>query len=304
LALGGFAGEAAAGVRLPTPVRGTSDSDVYLIDSAQELLHYHLSGTTWSYTVVDHNVTNFQVLGNSSVVLTLRSDTTLWIFNRPGWPSPSQVDGPGVAQFQALDSMNIFVLGTDGNLWDEVYNYTTRHQVDGSTVAFQLGNPNYTGGYQGVFVLGNDGNLWEEAYYLNTNFYSSRSQIGPSSNVADFYVDYSGTNICDNIWYREGNNSLWDYPCSGGKAFEVDTNVSNFEGTGAGVYVLGTNGTLWSEHWNSGSRTEVDSTVQAFWGMGEYYPNDIVYVLGNDGNLWKETGTYKNRTHVGELSDH
>jgi hypothetical protein len=75
--------------------------------------------------------------------------------------------GPGSTKgyqgrgFQALSTAQVYVLGTDGNLWSEISPWGTvpppeRWQVDGDVAAFQALSPGE------VYVLGTNTNLWHE----------------------------------------------------------------------------------------------------------------------------------------------
>ena len=58
--------------------------------------------------------------------------------------------------FQALSSVEVFVLGSDRNLWHSLEPFTRHEQVDGDVAVFQALSSTQ------VFVLGTDGKLWLE----------------------------------------------------------------------------------------------------------------------------------------------
>jgi hypothetical protein len=77
-------------------------------------------------------------------------------------PNPVSVD-TNVAQFQAVDSQTVYVLGEDNNLWFLPGPFgipnPSRARVDGDVFAFQVMDPQFAL-TPGVYVLGNDFNLW------------------------------------------------------------------------------------------------------------------------------------------------
>ncbi|MDH6243016.1 hypothetical protein [Mycobacterium sp. OTB74] len=154
----------------------------------------------------------------------------------------------------------LFVLGTDGNLWlefaqDGTWGQPPRQHVDGNVAAFQPID-SYS-----AFVLGTDGNLWYE--------YTDSAQgwgpgVPPKRELVDGHVG----------------------------AFQVSPNMS-------AAYVLGTDGNLWLEfaqdgEWGHPPRQHVDGSVAAF-QVNNVTINGFnmfnAYVLGKDGNLWYEYTT-------------
>ncbi|HUI21767.1 MAG TPA: hypothetical protein VLZ74_12080 [Methylocella sp.] len=207
----------------------------------------------------------------SNEVLVCGSDGNLWLEEGPFGtvplpnssypPAPRsryQIDG-NAAAFFAWSPGDIFVLGTDGNLWLEFGFGTTlptvpppRTQIDGSVVEFQPMS------LQEVFVLGQDGNLWHE--------------LGPFGTVPL-------------------------PPCNGGTAgcrSQVDANVRDFMAVDSEhVYVVDNNNNLWLEQGPFGrqippSHIPVDGNVAGIWAVD----SEEIYVLGTDGNLWLENAPF------------
>ena len=169
-------------------------------------------------------------------------------------PHATTFDG-NVAAFQAMNSEQVYVLGTDGNLWLEhsvngKFGQVPppRDHVDGNVAAF-VALPQDV---NTIYVLGIDGNLWLE-HSVNGKF----GQVPPprehvDGNVIAFQpIDYAYTS----------------------------------------VNVLGEDGNLWLEHSVNGKfgqvpppREHVDGNVMAF----QAFSADTIFVLGKDGNLWNE----------------
>jgi hypothetical protein len=163
-----------------------------------------------------------------------------------------------------MAAQQIFVLGTDGNLWleqgpfDGVQIPPPRVPVDGSVdlyAAFAAINA------EQALVCGSDGNLWLEQ--------------GPFG-----VVPLPGSS----------------YPPHPGSRFQIDGSVAAFEPWSAGeIFVLGGDGNLWLE-FNFGStlpavpppRTQIDGSVV------EFQPMSLteIFVLGQDGNLWHELAPF------------
>lgn len=169
--------------------------------------------------------------------------------------------------FQALNPGEIFVCGTDGNLWLEHAPFNSvppsRIQVDGSVETFQamdLGT---------AFVLGTNGNLWlENAPFGNVP--PHRLQI--DGNVLGFQALDLNT-----VFVLGTDGNLWlEYAPFGQKTppkrQQVDGNVIQFwamdEGT---VYVLGSDLNFWYETGPFGNvdltvanRTQISSDINDF----------------------------------------
>jgi hypothetical protein len=190
--------------------------------------------------------------------------------------SRTLVDG-NVAQFQALDSTTVYVLGTDGKLWREIGSSSNRSQVDGNVLRFQALDSTT------VYVLGTDGKLWRE-----TGSSSNRTQVDAS--VAEFQA-LNGTTV----YVRGTDGKLWRETGSSSNRSLVDSSVEQFQALDSTtVYVLGLDGKLWRETGNASNRSQVDASVEQFQALD----GTTAYVLGADGKLWRETGSSSSRTQV------
>lgn len=213
-----------------------------------------------------------------------------------------------VQAFQALDEANVFVLGTDGNLWYEWAPFASdsnlvpinRKQVDGNVYAFQAIDTNT------VYVLGTDGNLWLENGPFGT--VPLPHGTGPSQRIqVDANVRAFQANKVGPVFVLGTDGKLWaeNYPfgtvplptgTGPGQRILIDANVAGFQGEALyalGVFVLGTDGKLWLEKWPFGSlppqnRTALDANVRAFQAIDLAH----VVVLGSDGKLWLEQAPF------------
>jgi hypothetical protein len=199
----------------------------------------------------------------------------LWLEGPPygqQFPPPRvQVDGNVdlFRAFQAFNSGQALVCGTDYNLWFEQGPFGTvplptsssyppgpssRFQIDGNVGSF------YAWDQENIFVCGNDGNLWLEFGF--------------------------GTTI----------------PAVPPPRYHIDGNVMGYQPVSLEeVFVLGEDGNLWQEFWpfgtvplpacnggTSGCRNHVDGNVKDFYAVD----SQTVYVLRNDGTLWRESGPF------------
>jgi hypothetical protein len=212
-----------------------------------------------------------------------------------------------------MANQQVFVLGSDGNLWLEEGPFgkqipPSRVQVDANVDlynAFQAFFANE------IFVCGSDGNLWlEEGPFGTIPLPSSSYPPSPGSRVqidgsiGAFYAwDPGHVFVCGN----DGN--LWlefDFgttiPAVPPPRYQIDGNVAEFQPIGLEeVFVLGTDGNLWQELGSFGTvplpscnggtwgcRNQVDANVKSFWALD----SQNVYVVGTDGNLWLERGPF------------
>jgi hypothetical protein len=152
---------------------------------------------------------------------------------------PSQKAAPplpidtNVAQFQAVDSTQVFVLGTDNDLWYISGPFgipnPNRGQVDGSVAAFQAMDPQVMF-IPGVYVLGFDGNLWFTPGPFVPNLPVPNPRRGQvDGSVAAFQaldserVFVAGTD--GNLWYTPGF-FLPGLPIPNPNRGQVDGNVA------------------------------------------------------------------------------
>jgi len=189
--------------------------------------------------------------------------------------------------FQWCGTNDIYVLGSDGNLWLEQAPFgnvpPARQQVDGNVAAFEALTS------ASALVPGSDGNLWLELGPWG-NVPPTRSQV--DGNVKAFQaMGASG------IYVLGDNGNLWleQHPPYGqqGPRVQVDGNVADFYGmSGTEIYVLGSDGNLWLEEGPWGTvppkRSHIDGNVADFFPSGSATDASAVVVLGDNGNLWLE----------------
>jgi hypothetical protein len=208
----------------------------------------------------------------------------------------------------------IFVLGSDGNLWLETGPYGPpnippfRTPVDGNVdlfAAFQAFSS------QQVFVCGSDGDLWlEQGPWGKVPLPDSSYPPGPGSryqidgSVAAFWA-WSPQEVFvlgrdGNLWLEFGFGTT--NPTVPPPRTPIDGNVAGFQPLSLQeVFVLGGDGNLWHElapfgavplpscnGGTSGCRNQVDANVLDFWAVD----SDHVFVLGTDHNLWLEQGPF------------
>jgi hypothetical protein len=193
--------------------------------------------------------------------------------------------------FQPVSEEQVYVLGSDRNLWLENGPSGTvpppRVPVDACVRSFQsLGSAQ-------ALVLGMDGNLW-----LESNPFGPAHRVQVDGNVAGFQAIDANT-----IVVQGTDDTLWIESAPFGHVppsrTEVDRNVEAFRAlspaAGPGVsqvYVLGTDGKLWQERAPFGTvppaRSEVDGTVDTF----DPVDANSVDVLGTDGKLWQERAPF------------
>ena len=207
----------------------------------------------------------------------------------------------------------IFVLGTDGNLWLEQPPYgwppPLRTPVDGNVdlfAAFQAISANE------VFVCGSDGNLWLERGGFGQVPLPDTSAFPPDSgqryqidgSVGVFQVMTAGEVFVlgqdGNLWLEFGFGTT--IPTVPPPRYQVDGNAIGFYALSLQeVFVLGSDGNLWQELGSFGTvplpscngqgfgcRNQVDGNVRNFWPVD----SNNVFVLGTDNKLWLEFGPF------------
>ena len=193
--------------------------------------------------------------------------------------------------FQALSLVDIFVVGTDGNLWLENAPWgrvpPKRQLIDGTVQAFQTLPPQQEDTTQ-LFVRGYDGNLWfEQAPWGKVP--PARTLL--ASNVLSFSLEASSLLVL-----RVDHTLLVSTAVAPPfPPFQlIDRQVQAFaaatyQGGVLAYVVLGINGDLWIEYGALGevppARVQVDRSVQSFQAVNLEYTKKIL-ILGLDGNLW------------------
>lgn len=244
-------------------------------------------------------ILNYQVLAQQTIQLTQVLSFT-----------ETQKEGLFMTTQQQL-----FVLGSDGNLWLETGPFgnvaqTTakRLPVDGnvSKVYSQVSESRiWRTAFQAlsateVFVLGSDGKLWLENSPFGNISQTIAKRLAVDANVQTFQVMDINT-----VFVLGTDGNLWLETAPFGDISQViahrqqvDANVLAFQALDTKtVFVLGTDGNLWLETAPFGNvsqvvanRLQVDSNVSQFWAMDQ----GTVYVLGSDLNFWYEPGPFGN----------
>ena len=220
-----------------------------------------------------------------------RRTVAMVVFEASSEPSAAagapSVAPPAPRSFQATPGGEVFVLGTNGNLWlEQAPSGTvppTRVQVDGNVDSFQAMSDGE------VFVLGTNGNLWLEHRPFGT---VPPPRVQVEANVQGFQalspteVYVAGTDR--NLWLEHAPFGTLPPP-----RVRVDANVQDFHALSTTeVYVAGTDRNLWLESAPFGTvppaRVQVDGNVQAFEGLSK----TEALVLGANGDLWLEHGPF------------
>jgi hypothetical protein len=151
-----------------------------------------------------------------------------------------------------VDENNVFVLGSDRNLWLETAPFgfqiplppNQRPQVDGKVLEFTVNSIN------SLYVLGTDRNLWLEF-----------GPFVPNGKVPPLRT------------YIDGNVGAWQ-PTSG-----------------SDVFVLGTDHKLWREWspYGQANRAQIDANAESIQSLDS---TGNILVLGTDRNLWYEQGPF------------
>jgi hypothetical protein len=177
-------------------------------------------------TLVASGVVRFQALGIGYV---LRTDSSENLWYQIGSYAPSKVDG-NVASFKAISDSAIYVLGTDGKLWNENGSMSNRFMVDQNVAQYFPADATH------VYVEGTDSVLWNENGTAGNRF-------EVDSSVASFYPFSDST-----VYVLGSNGNLWREVENATFRDLVDGNVKAFEpASGTAAWVLGTNGNLWLE---------------------------------------------------------
>jgi hypothetical protein len=213
-----------------------------------------------------------------------------------------------------MSVQQIYVLGSDGNLWLEDGPFgeqipPPRTPVDGDVDLYASFWPFDA---QATLVCGDDGNLWLEqgpfnAVPLPDSSYppgpGTRCQIDGSVG-AYAPLDEGDIFVCGqdgNLWYEFGFGTT--NPAVPPPRYPVDGDVAGFQPISAKeVYVLGSDGNLWHEFApfgavppptctagaTTGCRTLVDINVREFMAVDSQH----VFVVDAQNNLWLDAGSF------------
>jgi hypothetical protein len=247
--------------------------------------------------------------------------------DRPSISPAAVSEGPAtigsrVGAISVTGSPYIFVVGGDGNLWNNFWNPfnqiwqwadlgrppgTTIAGAVGVTAVGALGNRPY------IFVLGGDGNLWLNWWTGNAWSWSNQGQPGDTFDVGTFdvgieeglgtvvvnvnypqaYVRGSDGNAYVNFW--NGSGWVWENlgsPNGAGVSVELPVGTTIVGGRPY-VFVIGSDGNLWNLWWNGGAwqwdnhgepAPEAYLTGAGAVTAGGGYPQ--AYVYDGDSNLW------------------
>ena len=210
---------------------------------------------------------------SDGVVYVLGSDGKLWR-ERSDMSTRSEVEA-NVTQFQAMNDRLVYVLGTDHRLWREQGDMHSRSVVDGNVAQFRAMNDGV------VYVLGSDGKLWRE-----------RSDVHNRSEVDDSVARFQALNDGD-VYVLGRDMILWRESADMRDRSQVEGYVLQFQALNDSVvYVL--RGDRELQRKQGDMITWVDGSVENFQAMND----SLVYVLGRDRRLWRVHGDMRDRSQV------
>jgi hypothetical protein len=252
-----------------------------------------LVDTNWKVTDPNSNGGGWSVLG--------------WLHN-PTWPIASQppggtqAAGPSVAVWPNNGQQDVFWKGTDGNLWEAVWNNGWRGPFDdgmGPLGSEPSAVVNPARCEDDVFWKGTDGNLWEAYWSCGSGWHGPlKVGMGPLGSQPTVGVWASGQQDVfwkgtdGNLWEAYWNNG-WHGPYNQGMGplGSAPSAVVNNAFGQDDVFWDGTDGNLWEGYWAGswhgpskvgmgplGSQPSV-----GVWANGQ----QDVFWRGTDGNLWE-----------------
>ncbi len=216
-----------------------------------------------------------------------------------------------ISMYQPVSANEVFVLGSNGNLWFETGPWTgiqhtvdTRKQVDGKVSHFWAADSKH------VFVLGSNGNLWYETAPNPSEVdgwgnvqavVDTRQQV--DGKVAEFQVLNSKTLVVEgsngNLWLETANPvSGWSVQNTVDTRKPIDGNVRSFSAVNENtIFVQGLDHKLWLEKapWTGVGHT-VATRVAVDANVGQVQAIDVnhIFVIGTNGALWLENGPFAN----------
>jgi hypothetical protein len=153
------AGASSRGVvdRTVAAFQAVDASVVFVLGTDHKL--WRESGDMRTRTAVASNIAAFQYVADGDTMFVQTLDGGLW--RQEGKDKPVSVD-TSVASFQAVDMHLVYVLGTDGRLWQELGNRAQAVLVD-QHLLVTPGKPTFEAmDHQHVYLLGDDRRLWSE----------------------------------------------------------------------------------------------------------------------------------------------
>jgi hypothetical protein len=252
-------------------------------------------------------------------------DNNQWNWYDAGTPNSDpdiQVAGPvGALAVGGDQRPYVFLVGTDGHLWQDYWDNnqwnwydcgTPPSQTAGVIVSSGVGVLETPDGRPYAFVIGSDGHLWQN-YWANNqwNWYdcgtppSSTSGVTVSEGVGAlvtsdgrpyaFVIASDGT-----LWQNYWDNNQWNWYSSGtppsptsGVAVSKGVGVLMTSDGRPYAFVIASDGHLWQNYWDNNQWNWFDSGMP---GAGISCPvgvttagsddNPDAFVLGADGHLW------------------
>jgi hypothetical protein len=265
---------------------------------------------------VDVNVKAWRTVFTTGALLVLHTDNTLWTYPAPDPNAryrieprpPVQIDGD-VKDFFSWDGETIFVLGTNGNFWQESapFGKVPPHRIpvdEGVLSFYPLLEQISQGGSNVSFLI--QGTIPGNPVLIENPPYGS---LPPTATLVDKFVSQfadGGTNYDGQIFLMLLTNGMLyqetgPFGTGNPRRTTVDQNVKTFRGPApdGSLYVLTTdaNNTLWLDFAPFGdtvppARVAIDTNIATMEGLNEYE----VYVLDRQGTLSLWQGPFSSRS--------
>ncbi len=200
------------------------------------------------------------------------------------------VDDIGVSAIMDGTLLRVFARGTDGALWQYVWN--------GSTWSWGLVGGKITGapsaviwgGMLRVFARGADGAVWQ--YMWNGSAWSwqeigGRIIGGPAAVVYNGELKVFARGTDNGLWQDNWNGSAWSWQDRGGVITSAPSAVVH--GGILRVFARAADGALWQDYWNGTSWTwqKIGGAISSG-PAGVVYGDLKVFAEGNDHALWQD----------------
>ena len=236
--------------------------------------------------------------------------TSLNLGTPPGGVSIVRSIGANVNGGSPFGYSEVFVVGSDGNLWDSnrsgsSWTWLNLSRPSGVNINSSLGVSVY-GNSTEVFVMGSDGNIWEDTWNGSTwvwrNLGTPNSTVGITAALGTAVVSGAYTQVYvkgtdGNVWEDTWNGSTWVWYNLGKPSSTIG--IANAAGTfvignSTDVFVIGTDGNIWETYYDGSSwgwhKVGAPTTVGIAYALGSvlaYGNSQEVFVLGTDGNVWE-----------------
>jgi len=239
-------------------------------------------------------------------------DYSYWSWGNQGMPNPSAnppvTVAQGVGVTIANDNPYVFVLGSDGHLWQNYWNGSSwvwfdANKPDDDSVSLNLPvGVTTVGGRPYAFIFDEDYNLWQNywtgsswvwynAGKPNSNAYITRP-VGITT--LDGNPCVLGLDGYGHLWMNWWSGSSWMWldwgEPNGGVVFTSPVGVTTVNGNPY-VFILDSDANLWSsspgEGWHNGGKPNSSVTLNRPVGVAAVNGIPYAFIRDSDGNLWQ-----------------